>query len=208
MSRWTTRGSEPTDRRDLAMDVAKHALHQYLRDARAAVVSKLDGLEEYDRRRPLTGTGTNLLGLVKHLTGIELGYLGDAFGRPGAEALPWYADGSVWDGADMWASEEESSDHLVGLYRSAWEQSDATIEELDLATPASVPWWPEERRATDLATLLVRVLDDTARHAGQADIVRELVDGRGGADQADFDPEHWRRYVARIETAASSFRAT
>ena len=190
------------------MDVAKQALHQYLRDARAAVVSKLDGIDEYDRRRPLTGTGTNLLGLVKHLTGVELGYLGDSFGRPGAEALPWYADGSVWDGADMWATEEESSEHLLGLYRSAWEQADATIEELDLDAPASVPWWPEERRATNHATLRVRVHDDTARHAGQADIVRELVDGRGGSDQTALDAEQWRAYVARIEAAASSFRTT
>ena len=190
------------------MDVAKQALHQYLRDARAAVVSKLDGLDEYDRRRPLTGTGTNLLGLVKHLTGVELGYLCDSFGRPGAEALPWYADGSVWDGADMWATEDESSEHLLGLYRQAWEQADATVEELDLAAPASVPWWPEERRATNLATLLVRVHDDTARHAGQADIVRELVDGRGGSDQTALDAEQWRSYVARIEAAASSFRTT
>ena len=60
----------------------------------------------------------------------------------------------------------------------------------------------------DLATLLVRVHDDTARHAGQADIVRELVDGRGGSDQTALDAEQWRAYVARIEAAASSFRTT
>jgi uncharacterized damage-inducible protein DinB len=211
MSRCTTRGTElPTgDWKDRAMDVAKRALLQYLRDARAALLSKLDGIDEHDRRRPLTGTGTNLLGLVKHLVGVELGYFGDSFGRPGTESLPWFADASVWDGADMWATEEESSEYLVGLYRSAWELSDATIEELDLATPASVPWWPEERRDTDLATLLVRVLDDTARHAGQADIVRELIDGRGGSDQESFgDHERWRRYVERIEAAAGAFRTS
>ena len=189
------------------MDVAKQALHQYLRDARAAVLSKLDGLSDYDRRRPMTGTGTNLLGLVKHLTGVELGYFGDAFGRPGAQALPWYANGWVWDGADTWATEDESTEHLVGLYRAAWTQVDPTIEELDLATPARVPWWPAERADTDLATLLVRVLDDTARHAGQADVVRELLDGRGGADQDEFgDAEHWRAYVDRVERAARTVR--
>ena len=187
---------------------AKATAWQYLTEQREAVLWKVDGLGERDLRMPLTPTGTNLLGLVKHLTGVELGYLGDSFGRPGAEALPWYADGSVWDGADMWATEEESSEHLLGLYRWAWEQADATIEELDLDAAASVPWWPEERRATNLATLLVRVHDDTARHAGQADIVRELVDGRGGSDQTALDAEQWRAYVARIEAAASSFRTT
>ena len=122
------------------------------------------------------------------------------------QPLPWYADGSVWDGADMWATEEESTDHLVGLYRAAWEHSDRNVEELDLDAPATVSWWAEGERDTDLGTLLVRVLADTARHAGQADIVRELIDGRGGSDQESFgDEQAWRSYVERIERAADAF---
>lgn len=47
-------------------DVAKECLHAELQRVREALVWKLDGLSEYDIRRPLTATGTNLLGLVKH----------------------------------------------------------------------------------------------------------------------------------------------
>ncbi len=189
------------------MDGPKLALLDYLRQERQGVVSKLDGLSERDRRRPLTGTGTNLLGLVKHLVGIETGYLGECLGRPPEQPLPWYADGSVWDGADMWATEEESTDYLVGLYRAAWERSDRNVEELELDAPATVSWWAEGERDTDLGTLLVRVLADTARHAGQADIVRELIDGRGGSDQESYgDEQAWRSYVERIERAADAFQ--
>jgi hypothetical protein len=67
----------------------KADLHRYLRTAREAVMWKLDGLGEYDVRRPLTPTGTNLLGLVKHLATVEFGYFGDCFGRPGDEPMPW-----------------------------------------------------------------------------------------------------------------------
>ncbi|WP_233493646.1 mycothiol transferase [Desertihabitans brevis] len=58
-------------------------------------------LDDFDLRQPLTPTGTNLLGLVKHLVGLEYGYLGFCFGRPG-ERLSWVEDGSVAEGADMW----------------------------------------------------------------------------------------------------------
>ena len=70
----------------------KDTLVEYLQSARDAIVWKVEGLSEYDARRPLTPTGTNLLGLVKHLASIELGYFGDTFGRPSGIPLPWHAD--------------------------------------------------------------------------------------------------------------------
>jgi hypothetical protein len=70
----------------------KADLHGYLRGARDAVLRKLDGLDEYDVRRPLVATGTNLLGLVKHLATVEWGHFGAAFGRPFEESLPWVND--------------------------------------------------------------------------------------------------------------------
>jgi hypothetical protein len=66
-----------------AVSDLKEELHRELRAGRAVLLSKLENLSEYDRRRPMTPTGTNLLGLVKHLTGLEYGYLGEAFGYPG-----------------------------------------------------------------------------------------------------------------------------
>jgi hypothetical protein len=181
-------------------------LHRYLQQGRDGLLRSLEGLSEYDVRRPLTPTGTNLLGLVKHLAGVELGYLVRSVGRE-APVLPWYADGSVWDGADMWPRADEPLEALVDLYRDAWALSDAAIAELPLEAPALVEWWPEERRATTFGHLLVRVVAETAQHAGHADILREGLDGRAGRDKDDIgDHETLSAYVATIQAAADSFR--
>ena len=185
------------------MDAAKEILHVVaLTDTRASLVAKLDGVDEFDRRRPLTPTATNLLGLVKHLAGVEQGYLGGLVRPSPEQPLPWVADGSVWDD-DMWATPKQSTEEIVGLYRAACEHSDRTIADLDLTEPGRVPWWPEDRALTDLGTLLVRVLVDTARHAGQADVVRELIDGRAGGDHdQQGGSEWWADYRARVARAA------
>ena len=70
-------------------------LRRYLQQARDTRVRALDGVGEHDARRPLTPSGTNLLGLVKHLAGIESGYLGGRVGRPSPLRLPWVEDGSI-----------------------------------------------------------------------------------------------------------------
>lgn len=189
------------------MSGVKEELHRNLRQVRAALLSRLDGLGEYGLRRPLTPTGTNLLGLIKHLAGLEYGYLGESFGRPAPEPIPWIADGSIWDGADMWATPDESRAELIGFYQSAWRHSDESISELGLAAPAHVPWWREQRRDTTSGALLIRVLAETAQHAGHADIVRELIDGRAGQDHDDVgDSRWWASYVARVQQAAEAFQ--
>lgn len=127
----------------------KAVLQRYLQSGREALVWKLEGLTEYDARRPMTHTGTNLLGLVKHVAGVEAGYLGDCFGRPSPESLPW-VDEDAEPNADMWATPEESRDGIIDLYRRVWAHSDATIEALGLDAPGQVPWWPEERRHVTL----------------------------------------------------------
>ncbi len=180
----------------------KGELQRKLEEQRRDLLGKLEGLGEYDMRRPLTPSGTNLLGLVKHLTGIEYVYLGDSFGRPAPEVLPWVEDGSVWEGADMWVTAEESSQEIREGYRRACAHADRTIADFDLDAAAEVPHWPAERRRTTLGMLLVRMVAETARHAGHADIIRELVDGRGGTDQDMLDEQGWREYRDRIEQAA------
>ena len=188
------------------MNNLKAELHRKLQAARAGLLSRVEGLSEYDRRRPMTPTGTNLLGLVKHLAGVEYAYLGESFGRPAPETMSWVEDGSVWEGADMWATAEESSEYLIGLYQRACRHGDQTIAELELEASGVVQHWPEERRNTTLGVLLIRMVAETAQHAGHADIIRELIDGRGGPDYDMADVETWRTYLARIEAAADYHR--
>ena len=193
----------------MTADGLKADLHRYLQAGREALVWKLDGLSEHDVRRPLTRTGTNLLGLVKHVAGVEAGYLGACFGRPFPEPLPWYEDGAE-PNADMWATAEESTDDLVGLYRRVWAHSDATVEALELDAVGSVPWWPPERREVTLGRILVHLATETHRHAGHADVVRELVDGRvglrpGNSNLPSDDEQWWAAYRARLEELARRF---
>jgi hypothetical protein len=96
-----------TDEQPRGTDITAD-LQDYLQRARTGMLSRLDGLGEYDVRRPMTPTGTNLLGLVKHLAGIELSYLGSCVGRPSEIRLPWVEDGSIWENADIWATAAES----------------------------------------------------------------------------------------------------
>jgi hypothetical protein len=184
----------------------KGVLLDKLREARSGLLASLDGASEYDVRRPMTPSGTNLLGLVKHLVGVEHVYLGESFGRTPPDVLPWVADGSVWQNADMWATADESRDQILGLYQRACAHSDATVAALDLDAPGSVPHWPEERRATTLGFLLVRMVEETGHHAGHADICRELVDGRSRSGNDDFDADWWRDYLAAVQAAADRFR--
>ncbi|MFL6118929.1 DUF664 domain-containing protein, partial [Actinophytocola sp.] len=166
-------------------------LHRYLQESRDSLLRSLTGLSEYDVRRPMTPTATNLLGVVKHLVGVEFGYLGDSVGRPAPVTLPWNEDGSVWESGDMWAKADETREYIVGLYQRAWQHSDESIEELPLDAPASVSWWPEERRGTTFGSLLVRVLQDTALLDGLAVVVGEMMDGGGGRDRDDVGDERW-----------------
>jgi uncharacterized damage-inducible protein DinB len=185
---------------------AKTHLKRYLQTARDAVLWKLDGLDEYDARRPLTTTGTNLLGLVKHLASVEAGYFGATFGRPFPEPLPWYEEDAE-PNADMWATADESRDHVVGFYRRVWVHADATIDGSGLDAVGRVPWWPEEWAEVTLHQILIHMIAETHRHAGHADIVRELVDGNVGyrKDNDNLPPADeawWTSYRERLEEAA------
>jgi uncharacterized damage-inducible protein DinB len=188
----------------------KADLHRYLREGRDALLWKLDGLSEYDARRPLVPTGTNLLGLVKHVASVAAGYFGDTFGRPFGEPLPWLADDAEAN-ADMWATAEESREDVVGLYQRAWAHADATIDALALDAVGHVPWWSPDRNEVTLHRILAHMVSETSRHAGQADIVRELIDGAVGLRSANDnlppgDRTWWDDYHARVEDAARRAR--
>jgi hypothetical protein len=184
----------------------KAALIFYLTRARDALLWKTDGLSEYDVRRPLVPTGTNLLGLIKHVGSVAAGYFGECFGRPFAEAMPWL-DEDAEPNAEMWATVEESREQIVGMYRRAWAHAYATIDALPLDAIGVVPWWPPERREPTLHRVIIHMIAETERHAGHADIVRELIDGSAGVraehpSLPEEDAHWWETYRDRVEQAA------
>lgn len=179
----------------------KALLHTHLRLQRDALLWKLDGLGDANLRRPMTGTGTNLLGLVKHLTGIEGAYFCDAFGRP-RPPLAWESDEDVAMGqfSDMYAKPDETTEEIVASYRDVTAAADESIEALDLEAVGR----HHLGISVSLRWMLLTVLLDTTRHAGHADIVRELIDGTAGhyrdwsgVPPAD-DQEYRATYLARV----------
>lgn len=189
----------------------KAELRFYLDRARDALLWKTEGLSEYDVRRPLVPTGTNLLGLVKHVASVTAGYFGECFGRPFGEPMPWLDDDAE-PNADMWATADESREQITGLYRRAWAHADATIDALPLDATGQVPWWGPDRRTPTLHRIMIHVIAETERHAGHADIVRELIDGSAGiraehSNLPDADAAWWSAYHDRLERAAKDAAA-
>jgi Protein of unknown function (DUF664) len=184
-------------------EFAKAYLHNELREIRAALLWKLDGLCEYDARRPLTPTGTNLLGLVKHRAYSDARYLGEIFDRPLPGIPRWNEDGA-WEN-EHWATQDETRETIVALYQRVWNHTDATISTLPIDAPGHVPWWPNPD--VKLFNCMVHVLNDTTRHAGHADILREQLDGAVGTDAQNtalqqYDAAYWADHRAKIEQAA------
>jgi hypothetical protein len=179
----------------------KALLHAHLKLNRDALLWKLENLSEADLRRPMTRTGTNLLGLVKHLTGVEGAYFCDAFGRE-RPSLAWESDEDALLGefSDMYAKPSESAEEIIANYRAATAAADRSITELDLDATGK----HHLGITVSLRWMLLTVLLDTARHAGHADIVRELIDGSvgnhrvwSGVTPAD-DTEYHETYLARV----------
>lgn len=190
-------------------DTAKEALCQYLQSSREALLWKLDGLGERELRMPRTPTGTNLIGIVKHMANVEIGYFGDTFGRVWATPDERLSERDFESDpqADWYARENESCAGLIDLYRRVWRFADATIEELPLDAVGRVPWWPEGRNQVTLQRIVVHVLVDLTRHVGHADVLREGIDGavglRPGASNLP-EGQDWQAYVARLTALAES----
>ena len=188
------------------MPETKELLARYLTAARDALAWKLEGLSDYDVRRPMTSTGTNLLGLLKHAATVQAGYLGDSMGRPFPDPPKCFGPDAE-DNDDMWALPDETRADIEALWARSCAHADATIAALPIDAEGRVPWWPAERNPVTLEYVLVHLQHDLSRHAGHADIVRELIDGSVGtsaerSNLPDHDADWWRAYVERLEETA------
>jgi hypothetical protein len=167
---------------------SKAGLRHYLQSNRDALLWKLDGLSERDLRLPRTPTGTNLIGIVKHMANVEIGYFADTFGRewPTPDERISDEDFQADPQADWYATETETCDGIIDLYRRVW----------TFANPVT------------LERIMVHVIVDLARHVGHADILREQIDGAAGlrADVSSL-PEQadWPAYVAKLTALAERF---
>jgi uncharacterized damage-inducible protein DinB len=150
----------------------KESLKVALDRHRDAVLWKLEGLGDEDLRRQMTPSGTSLLGLVKHLAAVEYGWFCDTFGRE-AEPLPFDEDDPD---ADLRVRPDETTEEVLAFYGRARAAGDRTIDELEVEDTGTA-WFGE---AVTLRWVLIHMVEETARHAGHADILRELIDGMAG----------------------------
>jgi uncharacterized damage-inducible protein DinB len=155
----------------------KESLYVALDRHRDVVLWKLDGLDDEQLRRPMTPSGTSLLGLVKHLASVEYGWFCEPFGRP-SDAVPFdEADPE----ADMRAAPHETTADIVAFYGRARAAADAVIEELGVEDTGT--GW--QGNPVTMRWVLIHMIEETARHAGHMDILRELIDGQAGDHPPD-----------------------
>ncbi|MEV8314781.1 DinB family protein [Streptomyces sp. NPDC059900] len=143
----------------------KATLRGFLDYLRAAIADKVEGAPEPQVRTPGVPSGTSLLGLLKHLTYVERFYF------LGQDAGDWRAT--------MRPSSQDTVDSVLAGYRETVERANQVIDACpDLALPA--PRAPRPGQAPSLRWVLVHMIEETGRHAGHADILREQLDGSTG----------------------------
>jgi uncharacterized damage-inducible protein DinB len=150
----------------------KEMLYVALDRHRDAVLWKLEGLGDEDLRRPMVPSGTSLLGMVKHLAVVEYGWFCDTFGRE-HEPLPFDEDEPE---ADLRVGPDETTADVLAFYDRARKASDQVIADLEVEDAGTASYGP----TVTLRWVLIHMIEETARHAGHADIVRELIDGATG----------------------------
>ncbi|TDQ01335.1 DinB family protein [Labedaea rhizosphaerae] len=155
----------------------KESLHASLERHRQAVLWKVEGLDDEQLRKAMTPTGTNLLGLVKHLAAVEYGWFCETFGRE-TEPLPFDDDD---ENADLRIEPGETTADVLAFYERARAAADSVIAEVDVETTGTA-WFGEQ---VSLRWVLIHMIEETARHAGHMDVVRELIDGTAGDHRED-----------------------
>lgn len=143
-----------------------------LNKQREVMIWKLDGLNDEQLRRPMTPSGTNLLGLVKHLAAVEYGWFCTTFGRS-TEPLPFDEDD---EDADLRVNDDESTEDILAFYRRACDAADLAMSEVGLDGEGTA-WFGD---TVSMRWVILHMIEETARHAGHADILREMLDGTTG----------------------------
>ena len=155
------------DKASVANGSELETLVRYLNKMRNPVVAALEGLDEEAARRPGVPSGTSLLGIVHHLTGVE---------------DHWFQ--VVFLGRDLRVDKSMSppaaatTDQVIAWYQAACDRSDAAVHGCGDASRLAARPNPGEDAADSLRMIVAHMIEETGRHAGHADILRELIDGR------------------------------
>ena len=139
-----------------------HALLQYHRDS---LVRKVEGIDDAAARRRFVASDTTLLWLVKHAAGAEQRW------------VLWSFAGQVDDVRDDAIAPEDTLAGVVDDYRATWAQVDAVVKAASLDERCRAVSGDD---VVNLRWVMTHLLEETARHAGHADILRELIDGQTG----------------------------
>ena len=135
---------------------------------RRSLSQKLEGVTEEDARRSLVSSRTTLLGLLKHAAIVESGWFEFIF-RGGEDV---YGDDEGWELTDS-----DTVESVRALYWSECEKSRAAVSGASPDDMAGREWGG---RSYNLRYILVHMIEETSRHAGHADILREQIDGSVG----------------------------
>lgn len=142
----------------------KEVLLGFLDYLRTSIAAKAEDVPEPDVRTPGVPSGTNLLGLIKHLTNVE------RFTFLGENVSDWPAT--------FRATDDETVEGILTGYRDAVEQANEVIAAADLDGPTKKV--SARKEPPTMRWALAHMIEETGRHAGHADILRELIDGRTG----------------------------
>ncbi len=150
----------------------KTSLHVALQRHRDVVLWKIEGLDDDQLRRQMTPSGTSLLGIVKHLAAVEYGWFCSTFGRA-MEPMPFDEEDPE---ADLRIEPGEKTQDLVDFYSRACRAADVVIGEVGIEELGTA-WFGDQ---VSMRWVLIHMVEETARHAGHMDILRELIDGATG----------------------------
>lgn len=150
----------------------KESLVAALDRHRDAILWKLDGLDDDALRSSPVPSGITLLGMLKHLASVEYGWFCGTFGRPSDEVPVTEEDPD----ADWRVEPDESAVDIFEYYARARAAADAAIADLELEAVGTA--WHGAK--VTMRWVLIHMVEEVCRHAGHADIMRELIDGATG----------------------------
>jgi uncharacterized damage-inducible protein DinB len=171
----TSPASRPTADQADGTGSERQVLEAFLDFHRQVLVSKVDGISESEARHRRVPSKTTLAGLIKHMIGVERGWFQEVLaGRKPADIGP-----NVGGGDESWAlAENETVSSLVKEYEQTCEQSRQTAARFALDDAVHEP----DMGRVSLRWVYVHMIEETARHVGHADILREQTDGAAGID--------------------------